>query len=218
MSVSLCVPLRPCSLSVCPHHSAPLSWQSVFLSVYRLLVYPSLCLFPDLSVCLSTSMSVGLSVSLLPLSLCCLAVPRLLPTTPATTLAPRRFGPTTLFRPAPTTLAPTVVLYTSAKEYVPVSVCLFLFTYVCRSVCLSVYSSISICLPVSLCVYMSFVCPSFCMSVPLCLLLVPLRLCTDEHVIVAIFRLNTSAEKQHIYSQRCNCSDCVLCPVITERI
>ena len=81
------------------------------------------------------------------------------------------------------------VLYTSAKEYVPVSVCLFLFTYVCLSVC----SSISICLPVSLCVYMSFVCPSFCMSVPLRLLLVPLRLCTDEHVIVAIFRLNTSS-------------------------
>ena len=40
---------------------------------------------------------------------------------------------------------------------------------------------------------MSFVCPSFCMSVPLRLLLVPLRLCTDEHVIVAIFRLNTSS-------------------------
>ena len=32
-----------------------------------------------------------------------------------------------------------------------------------------------------------------CMSVPLRLLLVPLRLCTDEHVIVAIFRLNTSS-------------------------
>ena len=40
---------------------------------------------------------------------------------------------------------------------------------------------------------MSFVCPSFCMSVPLRLLLVPLRLCSDEHVIVAIFRLNTSS-------------------------
>ena len=40
---------------------------------------------------------------------------------------------------------------------------------------------------------MSFVCPSFCMSVPLRLLLVPLRLCIDEHVIVAIFRLNTSS-------------------------
>ena len=88
------------------------------------------------------------------------------------------------------------------------------------SVCLSVCSSISICLPVSLCVYKSFVCPSFCMSVPLRLLLVPQRLCTDEHVIVAFSGLTraASAEKQHIYSQRCNCSDCVLCPVITERI
>ena len=41
--------------------------------------------------------------------------------------------------------------------------------------------------------HMSFVCPSFCMSVALRLLLVPLRLCTEEHVIVAIFRLNTSS-------------------------
>ena len=55
------------------------------------------------------------------------------------------------------------VLYTSAKEYVPVSVCLFLFTYVCRSVCLSVYSSILICLPVSLCVCPSYVRLSVCM-------------------------------------------------------
>ena len=75
--------------------------------------------------------------------------------------------------------------------YVPVSVCLFLFTYVCRSLCLFLDLDLSACFSMR----MSFVCPSFCMSVPLHLLLVPLRL--------------------SIYSQRCgsNCSEiaCFVC-------
>ena len=58
-------------------------------------------------------------------------------------LSPPLISPPSLF---------VLIFSCSAKEYVPVSVCLFLFTYVCRFVCLSVCSSISIGLPVSLCV------------------------------------------------------------------
>ena len=111
------------------------------------------------------------------------------------------------------------VLYTSAKEYVPVSVCLFLFTYVCRSVSLSVPRSRSVCL-----FLYAYICPSYVrLSVCMC----PCA-CSLSHYACALTGMQllpfsgltraASTEKQHIYSQRCNCSDCVLCPVITERI
>ena len=69
-------------------------------------------------------------------------------------------------------------------------VCLFLFTYVCRSVSLSVPRSRSVCLFLYAYVLRMSV---FLYVCALRLLLVPLRLCTDEHVIVAIFRLITSS-------------------------
>ena len=83
MSVSLCVPLRPCSLSICSRHSAMLSVCLSVCSIVRLLsVCLSACLSglfvcllslcpPDLSVCFSLCMAVGLSVSLsVPFSIC----------------------------------------------------------------------------------------------------------------------------------------------------
>ena len=82
MSVSLCVPLRPCSLSVCSRHYALLSVCLSVCSIVRLSVCLSACLsglfvcllslcLPNLSVCFSLCMSVGLSVSLsVPFSIC----------------------------------------------------------------------------------------------------------------------------------------------------